>query len=93
MAEDKRRRLQSYVKARAALKAQTRKRGWPCWLCGQPFDWDLHPSHGMAFTADHVVPLARGGHITGPLKPAHRSCNSKRGDLRSQVRLPTTRVW
>ncbi|WP_157601814.1 HNH endonuclease [Promicromonospora kroppenstedtii] len=90
---DPRRDLMSYRNARAALKARTRKHGTPCWLCGQPFDWSLHHLDAMAFTADHVTPLARGGHITGPLKPAHRRCNSRRNDGRHETRLPTTRRW
>ncbi|MDH6134644.1 5-methylcytosine-specific restriction endonuclease McrA [Kitasatospora sp. MAA4] len=43
-----------------------------CWICGRP---------GMAsdpITADHEVPRAQGGG-DGPLRPAHRSCNSRRG--------------
>lgn len=47
----------------------------------------------MAFTADHVTPLAVGGHITGPLKPAHRACNSRRNDGTREARIPTTRRW
>ncbi|WP_413788652.1 HNH endonuclease [Micromonospora andamanensis] len=42
-----------------------------CWLCGK---------HG-ANTADHEIPLSRGGtnHRTN-LRPAHKSCNSSRGN-------------
>lgn len=90
---DPRRDLRAYRKAVAQLKARTRKRGDVCWLCRQPFDWTLPYHDAMAFTADHVEPLARGGAILGPLRPAHRRCNSKRNDGRSAVRLPTTRAW
>lgn len=90
---DPRRDLQSYRNARAALKAKTKKHGLTCWLCHEPFDWSLHPSERMAWTADHVTPLAAGGHITGPLMPAHRACNSRRNDGRSEARVPTTRRW
>lgn len=90
---DPRRNLQSYRNARAALKAKTKKHGLTCWLCHEPFDWSLHPSERMAWTADHVTPLAAGGHITGPLKPAHRACNSRRNDGRGEARVPTTRRW
>lgn len=90
---DPRRNLQSYKKKREALKRQTRKHAWPCALCGQPFDWSLPYYHGMAWTADHVVPLHEGGHITGVLRPAHRSCNSKRNGSQRGDRMPTTRAW
>lgn len=42
-----------------------------CWLCGQgekPND---------IWTADHIIP----GDPDSPLLPAHRSCNSSRGNL------------
>ncbi|MDH6111932.1 5-methylcytosine-specific restriction endonuclease McrA [Kitasatospora sp. MAP12-15] len=43
-----------------------------CWICGQP------GSEGDPITADHEVPRAQGGGDS-PLRPAHRSCNSRRG--------------
>lgn len=90
---DKRRNLQSYRNARAALKRKTKRLGLPCSLCGKPFDWSLHPSDGMAWTADHITPLAVGGHITGPMRPAHRSCNSKRNDGRGEERFKHPLEW
>lgn len=62
-----------YRKARAQLLAQSTT----CWICGRP----------GADTADHVVPLAAGGHPTSLLnmRPAHHRCNSKRKD-----NLPST---
>ena len=50
-----------------------------CWLCGQPIDPELKAPHPYSFSADHVVPLARGGHMLGELRPAHRICNMRRG--------------
>jgi 5-methylcytosine-specific restriction endonuclease McrA len=41
-----------------------------CWLCGR----------AGADTLDHVVPVAYGGTNTpANLRPAHKSCNSRRG--------------
>lgn len=91
--KDPRRDLRAYRVAREALKRKTKKQGLPCWLCLQPFDWSLPYHDRMAWTADHVTPLAKGGHITGPMRPAHRSCNSKRNDGRAEERIPTTRRW
>lgn len=67
-----------YVKRRDALKRQCQKTGAPCHICKQPFDFDLDWKHPLAFTADHITPVGLGGSMTGPLKPAHRSCNSRR---------------
>lgn len=43
-----------------------------CHLCGQPGTAD------DPITADHTVPRSQGG-ADSPLRPAHRSCNSRRG--------------
>lgn len=46
--------------------------GSTCHLCRQP----------GANTADHLTPRSKGGLDTlANLRPAHRSCNSKRGDM------------
>jgi len=41
-----------------------------CWICLEG------PRDGDPWTADHVIP----GDKDSPLLPAHRSCNSRRGD-------------
>lgn len=67
-----------------------------CWICGGAIDMNLPPTHGRAFTLDHLVPLSRGGDIDGEVKPAHRSCNSARGDGRKTKRgatPPTLLDW
>jgi 5-methylcytosine-specific restriction endonuclease McrA len=47
--------------------------GKVCWLCGLSIATDL--------TFDHVIPLSRGGaHSSDNLRPAHRSCNSRKHD-------------
>lgn len=44
-----------------------------CWMCGRPY----------ANTIDHVIPLARGGsHWPSNLRPACKSCNSRKGAKR-----------
>jgi 5-methylcytosine-specific restriction endonuclease McrA len=45
-----------------------------CHICGQP------ARNNDPFTADHIIPHSHGGSISlQNLKPAHRSCNSRRG--------------
>jgi hypothetical protein len=88
----------TYVAKRDALKRQARRNNTPCHLCGKPFDFDLPWKHAMSFTADHLTPVGVGGSMTGPLAPAHRSCNSRRGvkdlDGLTRVQKPkTSRNW
>lgn len=65
-------------KYRVRAKA-LRKKKLPCWICHREIDYSLDWRDPMAFTADHVKPIARGGHLYGELRPAHRGCNSRRG--------------
>lgn len=72
--------------------------GTTCYLCGKPIDLDLPVNHGMDITIDHDPPLARGGTAMDieTARPAHRSCNSSRGEkLLAQVKAPlkTSRRW
>ena len=55
-----------YKKAAAAIKATATH----CHLCGQAFQ------NRNEITADHL----RAGDPTSPLAPAHRKCNSSRGN-------------
>lgn len=64
-----------YRRAVAKLKREERV----CHICGLPIDPDLKSPHPMSFSADHLVPLAMGGHLLGPMRAAHRLCNMKRG--------------
>lgn len=86
----------SYVKRRDALRRRAKRLGLPCWLCGYPFDFTLDYRDPMAFTADHIHAVAAGGSMTGELRPAHRSCNSRRGVGRVPKAVPkpvTARDW
>ena len=48
----------------------------PCGICNDPIDYSLHYLDPMAYTVDHVVPLAKGGADTLENKQAaHRACN------------------
>jgi len=50
-----------------------------CWLCGQTIDMTLKWPDPWSKSADHVMPLSRGGHMHGELRPAHLRCNKRRG--------------
>ncbi|VEI13228.1 HNH endonuclease [Trueperella bialowiezensis] len=83
-----------------ALYRKSKRTNAPCWICGQPIDYDAHWKSKWSFTADHITPIALGGKWRGELRPAHRSCNSRRGDTTNKnqqttVKPPTTnsRKW
>ena len=85
-----------YLARRDALKRRTRRYGLRCWICGAGFDFSLDYRDPMAWTADHVHPVASGGAMLGELRPAHRSCNSRRGAFRDVAAVPkpkTARRW
>ena len=50
-----------------------------CAWCGQWIDPDLAYPDPYSFSADHIVPLARGGHNRGALTATHLKCNKIRG--------------
>lgn len=64
-----------------------------CHLCGDPIDMSLPYLHPRAFTLDHVVAIARGGDELGEARPAHRTCNSSRGDTTRQSSTATLLEW
>lgn len=66
-----------------------------CWLCHHQIDTDLPETDAMSATVDHVIARDKGGSSTdiNNLRPAHRRCNSRKGN-RQAVRQPvTSRVW
>ncbi|MCM3907595.1 HNH endonuclease [Trueperella bernardiae] len=63
-----------------ALRRKAKAHNLPCWICGQPIDYTADWRSRWSFTADHVIPIALGGNPRGELRPAHRACNSRRGD-------------
>ena len=86
----------TYVKRTQALRRHVQNTGAPCWLCGKTIDLGLPYTHRMSFTADHVDARGNGGSLLGEIRPAHRSCNSRRGKRRTIEAIPkprTTRDW
>lgn len=73
----------AYIRARKRLK----RKGLPCWICGYAIPTDVPANHPQSFTADHYVPLNAGGELLGELRPAHRGCNSRRGDALDEIIL------
>ena len=54
--------------------------GWRCQLCHRLVRRDVPPTHDMAPTLDHIVPVSAGGaHESMNVQTAHFICNSRRG--------------
>lgn len=63
-------------------KAQRAKR-LPCFLCGQPIDYDLKWPDPNSFSADHVKPYARHPELRydpGNVVSTHLRCNQVKSD-------------
>lgn len=55
--------------------------GWVCHICGLSIDPEAKPRTPGYPTADHIIPRSHGGSNTlDNLRPAHWSCNSRRGN-------------
>lgn len=65
-----------YRRKRAQLLNQP---GLICAWCGLPIDTTLKSPHPMSPSADHITPIAAGGHNHGDLQPMHLGCNKSAG--------------
>lgn len=78
-------------------KNRLRKDSNVCHLCGNEIDRDLPYTDPWSWTADHLEARSKGGALLGKLLPAHRSCNSARGnkdlDEVKGTQLRTSRQW
>ena len=86
MARSKGRTGRPYLRARS----QVLKRSTICWLCGED----------GADTVDHIVPVSLMTDPNDPrlndpgnMRPAHRSCNSKRGNGTATQPLQVSGAW
>jgi 5-methylcytosine-specific restriction endonuclease McrA len=60
-------------------RARALKNSDICWLCGQWIDPELTWPDPYSGSADHVIPVSRGGNNRGEVKAAHLRCNKRRG--------------
>jgi 5-methylcytosine-specific restriction endonuclease McrA len=79
---------------RARCKA-LRAQGGPCHICGRDIDLALPYTDKDSWTADHLIPRSKGGQLLGELRPAHRGCNSRRGNRVTTITTApvTTKQW
>lgn len=73
------------------------KRQAPCWICGQPIDYQAAPGSPDAWEPDHVKPVSKYPELELSLSniaPSHCSCNRARGDGSGADKIGrTTRAW
>lgn len=70
----------------------------PCHLCGNEIDYEASHLEPLAFTIDHIIPLAKGGlDEIDNIAAAHRQCNRAKGDGGAEIKAPVTfvteRAW
>lgn len=86
-----------YLRLCAQVRRQAQEQGTPCWLCGQPIDFNAVPRTRWSFSLDHVLSLVHGGDLLDPTnaRPSHYGCNSKRGGATRRGRIPlhTSQTW
>ena len=65
---------------RISPETVVREYGSDCHICQQPIDITLPRTSKLGLVIDHLVPLSRGGQdIIENLRPAHWTCNSRKG--------------
>ncbi|AYN55939.1 HNH endonuclease [Microbacterium phage Coltrane] len=65
------------------VAAAQRAKRLPCFLCGQPIDYDLEWPDPRSFSADHIRPWARHAELRydpGNVCSTHLRCNQTKGD-------------
>lgn len=72
------RQHRTFRERRATLVRKWHREGRTCWLCGGVLNYTT-PGLPNSVEADHVLAIAAGGHVLGPLEPACRRCNQSRG--------------
>ena len=75
-----------------AFKAEGERTSAPCWLCGQPIDYN-DPTGRYGHAADHVLPVSDYPEHEldwANLRHAHIWCNSSRGNNTPTVKVNKT---
>lgn len=87
-----------FKKLKEQFFSRCRREHAPCWLCGQPIDYEAEPgTTDDSLTLDHRFPVSKRPDLQDDpanFMAAHRSCNVRRGD--SDPHLPLgalTRDW
>lgn len=72
----------TYRALRAKFLGRMRAINAPCWLCGEPIDWDRKGRGTRAPELDHAYPASTHPHLVyepSNFRIAHARCNQRRG--------------
>ena len=82
---------------RKNYRAKCEAENAPCWLCGQPIDYQAAALHPNAFEVDHYLPRRDYPELIleeTNFRPSHCSCNRSRGARDDILEIgPTTIDW
>ncbi|APT92704.1 hypothetical protein CPHO_07160 [Corynebacterium phocae] len=70
-------------KLRAQYLRHCKDNDLPCWLCGQPIDYNGRANSRDSFEPDHFYPRSNHPELAldwDNLRPSHCSCNRSRGN-------------
>ncbi|WP_051191578.1 HNH endonuclease [Microbacterium luticocti] len=76
------RHTRAYTDLREQLRDWWARTNAPCWLCGQPIDYDAPAHDPAALDLDHAKPIETHPHLaldSSNCRPSHCRCNRSRG--------------
>jgi 5-methylcytosine-specific restriction endonuclease McrA len=86
-----------YRAARAAYRSHAKDNQLPCWLDGEPIDYDLPSEHPDSWSLDHAVPVSKAPELSkdpNNFRSAHLDCNKRRGNADPHIDLgKPSRAW
>lgn len=85
-----------FRKARTQFKQQGQADNEPCWICGQPIDYQAPRGDPQAHTLDHLHPVSHAPELhddPANWRHAHHSCNAKRGNQNITHQNTTLPHW
>lgn len=77
---------------KAAFRQTCEEANAPCWMDGQPINYNAEDDEPDAFNVDHFHPVSTHpelGNDPANLRPSHRACNIARGNGDAPLGLGT----
>lgn len=74
-----------HIQQRKAFQTHAKKHNLPCWICGQPINYEApyNSSDPDRLQLDHLLPVSTHPELLedpANFRPAHASCNQARGN-------------
>lgn len=80
---NRRPRTEYFKRASKQFKEEGKAADAPCWICGQPIDYDAEPRTPNAHSLDHLHPYSTHPELhddPANWRHAHDRCNKQRGN-------------